>query len=308
MATQGVVKNGSDRVKHQGYLDGNQFFQTNCIPIHVTTVVHNQSVGTHAHGFCEFVFIEQGFSTHFCQGVTTILTPGDVFGIRPGDVHGYTGPRQTALYNCLFHPDALGRDVTTAASLPGVGPILDPDSDSLWQRVHLGPIERKEVQDVLQKMKWEQTQQLSGWELKLKGLLCEFLVSISRAFADQHRGEEPHGYRYTRHIHEALSFMEDNFDEGFNMEEIADHIGLSADYFSRLFKQFTGLSPLEYLKSIRLAKATELLQDSSKPIAAVALAVGFDDPSYFTRQFRQALGMSPSHYQKRFSGKESRIG
>ena len=290
-----------------GYLDGNQFFQTDCIPIHVTTVVHNRSVNTHSHGFFEFVFIDQGFSTHSCGGVTTILTPGDVFGIRPGDVHGYTWPRQTVLYNCLFHPDALGLDLESAISLPGVGPILDAKRDSLWQRVHLGPIERKEVQDVLQKMKWEQAQKLPGWELKQKGLLCTFLVAVSRAFADQHSGEEPGGYRYTRHIHEALSFMEDNFNQGFHVEEIADHIGLSADYFSRLFKQFTGLSPMEYLKNIRLAKATELLRDSSNPIASVAFSVGFDDPSYFTRQFRQALGMSPSRYQRSVSGREGSV-
>ena len=82
------------------------------------------------------------------------------------------------------------------------------------------------------------------------------------------------------------------------VEELADYVGLSMDYFTKMFKQFTGLTPIEYVKSVRLAKAVELLRNSNKAISRVAQEVGFEDPSYFSRQFKQVLGMSPSEFQK----------
>ena len=82
------------------------------------------------------------------------------------------------------------------------------------------------------------------------------------------------------------------------VEEIATYIGLSTDYFSRMFKQFTGLTPVEYIKNVRLAKAAELLRQPEVSIAHVAMEVGFEDPGYFSRQFKQVLGMSPSKFQR----------
>ena len=65
-----------------------------------------------------------------------------------------------------------------------------------------------------------------------------------------------------------------------------------------MFKQFTGLTPVEYIKNVRLAKAAELLRSPELSVAQVAMEVGFEDPNYFSRQFKQVLGMSPSSFQK----------
>lgn len=82
------------------------------------------------------------------------------------------------------------------------------------------------------------------------------------------------------------------------MNDIAAEAGLSGDYLSRQFKQFTGISPTEYIKNFRFAKAVEMLKDTNIPVSDIAMEVGFEDPAYFTRQFRQILGKSPSEYRK----------
>jgi AraC-like DNA-binding protein len=65
-----------------------------------------------------------------------------------------------------------------------------------------------------------------------------------------------------------------------------------------MFKQFTGLTPIEYIKNVRLAKAVDLLRLPGISVANVAMEVGFEDPGYFARQFKQVLGISPSVYQR----------
>ena len=282
------------------HLDGSNIFISGHIPIRVTIAQHDTSKPNlyHTHSFYEFVYIDSGFSTHFYNQTTTLLTPGDVFGMRPGDVHGYVYPKNTILYNCLFNLEALGNDLDEIKKLPGLQQILDSDSNPVWQRIRLGPAVRKDAISYLERMRVECEQRQPGWEIKLKGLLMEFLVLFSRSFQEQCNKYEAGEYRYTQYMYKALEYIEEYYTESILVEEIAAFIGLSTDYFSRMFKQYTGLTPVEYIRYIRLAKAAELLQQPDISIADVAMKVGFEDQGYFSRQFKQVIGVSPSTFQR----------
>lgn len=281
-------------------LDGSNFFESGHIPIHVSIAQHNTNSNNinHTHSFYEFVYIDRGFSTHFFNQTTTLLTPGDVFGMRPGDIHGYVYPNNTILYNCLFNLEALGNDADEIKKLPGLKQILDSDSSPVWQRIRLGPAVRNDAVSYLERMRLECENHHLGWEIKLKGLLMEFLVLFSRSFQEQCNKNEAGEYRYTQYMYKALEYIEEYFTESILVEEIAAFIGLSTDYFSRMFKQYTGLTPVEYIRYIRLAKAAELLQQPDISIADVAMKVGFEDQGYFSRQFKQVMGVSPSAFQR----------
>lgn len=281
------------------HLDGSKFFDNDHIPIRVLIAEHNTGGDIyHTHSFYEFVYIDRGFSTHFYNHTTTLLTPGDVFGMRPGDIHGYVYPKNTILYNCLFNPEALAEEMEEIKRLPGLAHILDSSTAPVWQRIRLDPAARKEAVTYLERMKSECENRLMGWEIKLKGLLMEFLVLFSRAYLEQYKKEEAGEYKYTQYMYKALAYIEQNYTESIMVEDIANSVGLSTDYFSRMFKQFTGLTPMEYIKNVRLAKAAELLRQPEISIAHVATEVGFEDPGYFSRQFKQVLGVSPSLFQR----------
>ncbi|NLB40867.1 MAG: AraC family transcriptional regulator [Clostridiales bacterium] len=281
-------------------LDGSNFFKSGHIPIYVTIAQHNTDSPNinHTHSFYEFVYIDRGFSTHFFNQTTTLLTPGDVFGMRPGDIHGYVYPKNTILYNCLFNLEALGSDMEEITKLPALQQILDTDSSPVWQRIRLGPAVRKDAVSYLERMRLECEHHQLGWEIKLKGLLMEFLVLFSRSFHEQCNKTEAGEYRYTQYMYKALEYIEEYYTESILVEEIAAFIGLSTDYFSRMFKQYTGLTPVEYIRYVRLAKAAELLQQPDISIADVATKVGFEDQGYFSRQFKQVMGVSPSTFQR----------
>jgi two-component system response regulator YesN len=70
-------------------------------------------------------------------------------------------------------------------------------------------------------------------------------------------------------------------------------------YISKLFRDYKGLSPCEYLTKVRIDRAVKLLEDSKDSnVYDIAKIVGFHDPSYFTRLFKNQTGMLPTEYRE----------
>ncbi len=70
--------------------------------------------------------------------------------------------------------------------------------------------------------------------------------------------------------------------------------------FKRRFQQATGMSPLEYVHTLRLEEAKHLLETGTQPIEAIANEVGYEDAGFFGRLFRRSVTLSPAQYRKRF--------
>jgi transcriptional regulator GlxA family with amidase domain len=70
--------------------------------------------------------------------------------------------------------------------------------------------------------------------------------------------------------------------------------------FKRRFEKATGLSPLEYVHTLRLEEAKQMLEAGDAPIEAIANAVGYEDAGFFGRLFKRKVNLSPAHYRRRF--------
>ena len=85
-------------------------------------------------------------------------------------------------------------------------------------------------------------------------------------------------------------------EEDFEVETLADEAAMSRAQLNRKLRALTGKSVMEFVQSIRLQRAAELLQKKAGTIAEVAFLVGFGDPSYFTKSFRKQFGKTPSEF------------
>jgi signal transduction histidine kinase/AraC-like DNA-binding protein len=99
-------------------------------------------------------------------------------------------------------------------------------------------------------------------------------------------------------VRQAVAYMHDHCGEAISREEIAEALGVSANYFSRVFRRELGLSPWQYLSRLRIMRAKKLLADSDMSVTDVAIAVGFSDTAYFSRVFRKEAGRSPQAYRR----------
>ena len=96
---------------------------------------------------------------------------------------------------------------------------------------------------------------------------------------------------------QALQYIDTHYTGDLSIRDVAESVGVSSDYFSRQFKQVTGIVPVEYLRRYRFARAMELLQ-AGQSVSEVALAVGFRNLCHFSREFKAQLGLTPSQYKK----------
>jgi AraC family L-rhamnose operon regulatory protein RhaS len=102
------------------------------------------------------------------------------------------------------------------------------------------------------------------------------------------------GHRVSR----ALEFIEEHFSDPINIEDIVSHSQVSRRHFFRLFEQAVGVSPMEYLKKLRLQKAASMLLTTNASVTQIAFACGFNDSNYFSSLYHKEFGMSPSHFKK----------
>ena len=129
-----------------------------------------------------------------------------------------------------------------------------------------------------------------------KGLFSteETLGHIEAALMRQHTLS-----RATQHlIRKAMAYIHARYSEPLRREEIADHIGISADYLTDCFRQELGITPITYIRRYRIREACELLRNSDQSITQVALAVGFSDGAHFTRTFTREVGITPRAFRR----------
>ena len=82
---------------------------------------------------------------------------------------------------------------------------------------------------------------------------------------------------------------------------------MSMRTFQRRFAQATGLAPLDYVHTLRLEEAKQMLESGDAPVEAIALEVGYQDASFFGRLFRRKVGLTPAQYRRRFGALARRL-
>ena len=96
-------------------------------------------------------------------------------------------------------------------------------------------------------------------------------------------------------------FLRDNFNKPINTKQLGDIFGFVPSYLSKLYREFYGLSPMEYVTQLRIERAKALINESEVFfVRDVARLVGYDDPLYFSKLFRKSTGYSPSDYRKMY--------
>ena len=100
-------------------------------------------------------------------------------------------------------------------------------------------------------------------------------------------------------MQKAKEFIHLNYDKKITIDDMAKNAYISKYHFSRLFKEFTGITFQEYLTRQRIRHAEELLTDSKISITDIALASGFSSVSNFNRSFQMYNHCSPSQFRKK---------
>lgn len=206
------------------------------------------------------------------------------FMIFPGQITTYIADKELPWEYVWVEFDGLrAKSIVESAGLTMDTPIYHAQSKSLRE-------------DMMNEMLY-MTQNRESSPFHLIGHLYMFLDYMMRSSAGTNiqKGSQLRDF----YIHEALNFMEHNFQNDISVEDVATVCGLNRSYFGKIFKQAVGKSPQEFLLSYRMAKATELLKLTQLSIGDISQAVGYDNQLHFSRAFKNIYGMSPREWRNR---------
>jgi AraC-like DNA-binding protein len=106
----------------------------------------------------------------------------------------------------------------------------------------------------------------------------------------------PKQYLYRRIVRAKL-FIDENFSLPIDLGNVSGEACFSRFHFARLFRDIYGMTPHQYLTSVRMDKARELLENDAS-VKEACFAVGFDSVASFTALFKRRLGLTPAAYQR----------
>lgn len=95
----------------------------------------------------------------------------------------------------------------------------------------------------------------------------------------------------------AMQYIEENISADLSLEQIADHLHISASHLSRTFKKTANISLTDHINQVRINRAKELLRGTDIYIYAISEMVGYHDATYFSSIFKKLAGVSPSEYR-----------
>ena len=98
-------------------------------------------------------------------------------------------------------------------------------------------------------------------------------------------------------IRNAKLYIADNFAKDISLDDVSRYVNISPYYFSKIFKEESGLNFIEYLTNIRIDKAKKLLESSNMSIKEICISCGYTDPNYFSRSFKKNVGVTPTEYK-----------
>lgn len=100
------------------------------------------------------------------------------------------------------------------------------------------------------------------------------------------------------YVKEAVHYIEQNYADHISVEMIAEILGIDRSYFSKIFRQSTGVSPQRFIIEYRMTKAASLLKLTRLTIQEIGRQVGYDNPFHFTRAFKEVFKVPPRQWRK----------
>lgn len=264
------------------------------IRLYINDVAEHYPV--HWHTAVEIIMpLENGY-TAVVDNARYDLKPGDIFIIPSGELHELrapeTGKRIILQFDYALIREMNGFDSVFSMLRPCLLIAAGQDDELL---AALKPLLMDLTREYFSKAVLREAQAYA--------LLIQFLVEMGRKMLTEGRRfpGSVHASKRHRHIDTFMricSYIQEHCTEDLRTEDLARRANLSRYHFSRLFKQFTGMSCTQYIHQQRIRLAERMLIDPNISITEVALNSGFGSLATFNRVFRAHKKCAPSEYKR----------
>ena len=95
-----------------------------------------------------------------------------------------------------------------------------------------------------------------------------------------------------------VAYFNENYNTKISIDDYAESLHINTNWFIHNFKQYAGMSPVQYILSLRMVDAQSLLEWTNYSIKEISEIVGYENPLYFSRVFKKEIGKLPVQYRK----------
>ena len=264
----------------------------------------------HTHTFYELNIVTNGEGRHYIEDKSYPIKKGDVFAFPPHVRHGYYAKDndEMSIFHLLIDKQILKQYGKELYSFPGfhtlfeIEPIIRQQSKD--QQVFLN-LDDSVFNDF--KLKMDELVQIESGEnfigkdsimlLKMVCLLCDLSRLISTEMRlDNSRIQS----QQAQCVIKTTEYINANYYKQLSLDELSQVALMSRAVFLRVFKNLMGMSPMQYLKQIRVRYAAGMLETTNESITTIALSCGFFDCSHFIRFFQELYGTTPGKYRTNY--------
>ncbi len=241
------------------------------------------SYGPHTRNHYLFHYVIGGRGTLYAEDEAHKIGPGHGFLILPGQPTTYVADQfEPWEYTWIEFDGLRARESLSLAGLSRSQPVYTPQSREagrLLQEQMLTIVNHPEASPIRQ--------------IGQAFLFLDQLVESSAAKREQSQRRLRDFY-----MKEALSFIEQNYQSDISIEELANFCGLNRSYFGKLFRDTMGESPQAFLLHYRMARAAQLLAETTYPISTISAMVSYANQLHFSRAFKSVYGVAPRTYRQ----------
>lgn len=264
------------------------------IIIHENQVLSSTPPKMHYHDVIEIGIVTKGSGTFVINETIHHFNKGNVSVIFPNNIHiSSSNIHDTSVWSYIL--------VDISRLIKENPHLFSSVSSSLYKGNLPSRIfstrNSKKVVDIILKLLQEQSEKKDGYSEMSSALCAELLIEISRNYPNVSTKIVEDNDFYQK-ISPAVSYILRFYNEEITIEHLSKLCFLSESHFRKIFKQVTGLGPLDYIHQVRISAAKSLLKIKSIPISQICYDVGYHSQTSFNKHFKHYTGTTPSNYLK----------
>lgn len=250
----------------------------------------------HDHDFAELAYILSGKGRYLVDGQEFDVEAGDLVICNPGVKHTHvvTNPKEPTIEFISGFTDFQFKNMAPNSIELKDGSYILHTTSKLKQEISM------HCYAMIAEREGNQPGRYFMFKAHLMQMLLLVIREITEVESCEQKGCNFETYNKNYAVNRIINYLNENYEQKISLEQIAHNMYLSPVYISKIFKEETGESPINYLIKIRLEKAREiLLEDNCGSIKSIANLVGYEDVYHFSKLFKKYYGMSPLYYKKK---------
>lgn len=253
----------------------------------------------HCHEELEVVYVDCGHCRYTVSGQDIDLKFGDILVMMPWALHSFRIAEEGQYFlasTYLISLQMVGTNAVDICSSRYFAPMLSGRCSDYCLITMDNPC-HSFFRQIIEQMFNAYMDRSPYFELKLKSLVSDLLFGLLHHHCIQlyEKPLEGHDVKTVRRV---VDYIAEHYGENITLAKLADVISMSETGLSRLFRNITGMSCIDYVIEYRMSKAMSMVRFTDKPIIEIAYDVGFNNISYFNRTFKKHFNQTPSHCRK----------